>query len=299
VTVTADITNPSPELTAENAEVTLSLPAGVELVAGQATQAFGTLQTSARATATWTVRGTTDGLKQLTATTSATRFGSTFRSSAAAAISVDAAPPTVTLATPVGTTEQTTIPLSWGATDGTAVATFDLEVAINDGPFSPWLTRTTQTTAVYSGSAGARYRFRIRAADLLGNVSAYLVSEELTVTAPTRGPGGPPTGPPPGSNRRPSPELKITRVNRTGPRLRVRGTVALGANGKVEARWSAHARGRRRTAHASTYAQLRSFNVTIRLPPSARKAKRAVLAITYVGGRQFATQTVRKTVRSR
>src|SRR5439155_3380305 len=87
VTVTATVANPSSDLTADNAQATLVVPAGVELVTGQQTQSLGTLGTKGsatdHATASWTVRGTTGGLKQLIASTSAAKYGSTFRSSAA------------------------------------------------------------------------------------------------------------------------------------------------------------------------------------------------------------------------
>src|SRR4051812_12999736 len=61
IQVNATVANPSPDLTAENAEVMLTLPAGVELVAGSQAQSLGTLQKQGSpgesATASWTVRG--------------------------------------------------------------------------------------------------------------------------------------------------------------------------------------------------------------------------------------------------
>jgi hypothetical protein len=107
VQLQAEVTNPSRDLTAESTEVTLAVPDGVEPVAGDATQELGTLQPLGthgdRATATWTVRGTTDGVNQLVASSTAHRYGSTFRSSANVPFAVEQAPPittTVEAATP-------------------------------------------------------------------------------------------------------------------------------------------------------------------------------------------------------
>ncbi|MFL6110001.1 MAG: S8 family serine peptidase, partial [Catenulispora sp.] len=104
VRIQAQATNPSPDLSAESAQVTLAAPPGVELVEGQPTQPLGTLTPKGtpgdRATAIWTVRSSLDGDHQLVATTSASKYGSTFRSSAAASFSVDAAAPRVTVAAP-------------------------------------------------------------------------------------------------------------------------------------------------------------------------------------------------------
>jgi hypothetical protein len=297
VTVTAAIANPSPDLTAENAEVALNLPLGVELVSGGQTQPLGTLQPRGSqgdtATASWTVRGTTDGIKQLIATTTASRYGSVFRASATGTFTVDAAPPVVELAAPSGRLTSTTIPLAWGASEP---ASFDLDVAVDGGTFAPWLTGTAQTSATYAAARGHGYVFRIRGIDRLGNTSAYVTSPQIAVPDAT---GPPPDGSPPTTDNRGvslSPELKITRVRRRGVRLYVRGTVARGANGKLTAVWVGTARGRRRIARASTYAQLRAFALTVKIP---RAATRSRLTVTYVRDRHFATQSIRLSLRSR
>jgi hypothetical protein len=96
VTVTARVANPSPDLTAEDAQVTLQLPAGVELVAGAQAQQLGTLalagQDGDEGTATWTVRGTADGVHQLVAAIEAARYGESFAGQGAASLTV-ATPP--------------------------------------------------------------------------------------------------------------------------------------------------------------------------------------------------------------
>jgi hypothetical protein len=307
VDVTAEITNPSPDLTAEETTATLELPAGVELVTGQPTQTLGTLQTSGAAgdtaTAHWTVSGTSDGIKQLIATASASRYGSTFRTAASQSFTVDAAPPAVTLAAPSAAAGGTSIELAWGATDaGAGVASFDVDVSTDDGPFVAWLTATNVTSGAYEGRRGGRYRFRVRATDAFGNVSPYVVSPEVAIPGDHGGgndappPPRPPALPPPGAARR-SPGLRITRVTRKGPRLlTVRGTVASGVTGGVTARWSGRIHHRRRDARTTTHPRERAFKLTLRLP---RGARRGTLTVTYAGDHGFTRQTRRMTLRSR
>jgi serine protease AprX len=299
VTVSAEVANPSPDLTAEQAHVTLSLPPGVELVSGPPTQTLGTLSTRGahgdRATATWTVRGTTDGIKQLIATAAATRYESTFQSSSAATFAVDATAPQIHLATPAGTISGTSIPLAWGASEP---ATYDLDVSVNGAAFTPWLVHTTQTSATYAAARGSRYVFRIRATDPLGNVSNGVVSREILVPGETTPapPASPPRRDPPPARPRLSPQLRITRISWGGARLKVKGTVAPEADGKVTARWNGTTRGRRRTVRVSTIARARSFLLTLRVP---RRANRARLTITYAGGLRFATQSRTVSLRTR
>jgi hypothetical protein len=300
VAVRAAIANPSPDLTAENAQVTLNLPAGVELVEGQPTQSLGTLQTKGaggdRATATWTVKGTTDGLKQLIATTTATAYGSALRSSAAGTFTVDAAPPRVTVSAASVAPGAHTADFAWGATDDSPITGFEVESSVDGGAFSPWLAPTTQTRGQLPVTPGSRYRIRVRATDALGNTSAFVSTDDVSIQ-PDASHGTVPD--PPDNHPTPSttqaPELRITNVRAKGRRLTVRGSVATGANGKVTGVWTGRARGHRRSARASTYAQLRSFRLSLKLPK--RAARRGRLTVTYVGNRHFATEVRHALVR--
>jgi hypothetical protein len=308
VRIEADIANPSPDLTAENTQVTLSMPSGVELVTGQSTQSLGTLnargQPGDHAVAVWTVRGNGDGLQQLIATTSAARYGSTFRTSAVGSFSVDAQPPRLTLAAPAGSTTPD-ISLAWNGTDdGSGIASFDVDVATDDQSFIPWLSATTLTSSTYHGTPGSRYRFRIRATDAFGNRSGYVFTPEIAI--PSGGGdtgGGPDPGAPPPS--RPgllSPRLTVTSVRRSARRLTVRGTVARGAAGKVTATWTPRrrARGQRssRPTRASTYVHLRAFTLKLTISRAQRLATRGILVVRYRGGGGFSPQTRRITVAS-
>jgi hypothetical protein len=302
VRVDATVANPSPDLTAENAQVTLTLPAGVELVTGQQTQPLGTLQKQGsagdRATASWTVRGTTDGLKQLIASASATRYGSTFRSSATSSFSVDARPPAVTVSAAAPASPHT-IDFAWGGSDDSGVTRFDIESNVNGGPFSPWLTATTATSGQLAVTTGNRYRVRVRATDTLGNTSPFVLSDEVPVAGTGDQSSAPPPNPAdnhPPASRAQSPQLRIAAVRMKGRRLIVRGSVATGASGKIAGVWIGRVQGSRRSARSNTYAHLRGFRLAFDLP---RRARRGRLTVTYVGNRHFATQVLHATVRSR
>ena len=86
VTVTATVTDASADLTADAANVTLNLPAGVELVQGDQTQQRGTLsqagQAGDSAQATWIVRATADGSYSLSASSNAQHCSEHFASQA-------------------------------------------------------------------------------------------------------------------------------------------------------------------------------------------------------------------------
>ena len=107
------------------------------------------------------------------ASTSATRYGSTFHSSATAAFSVDARPPAVTVAAATAPPGAHTVEFAWGATDDSPVTRFDIESSINGGPFSPWLTATPETSGQLAAVPGNRYRVRVRATDEFGNTSEF------------------------------------------------------------------------------------------------------------------------------
>jgi hypothetical protein len=295
VTVTADVANPSPDLTAENATVALYVPPGVKIVSGSPTASLGTLGTrgsgSDTATASWAVEGTTDGVKQLTATTSASRYGSTFASSAAGAFAVDSTPPSAALAVPSGGSVSPEIPLSWGATDsGSGVAAFDVAVSVDGGPLTPWLLGTTQTTAVYAGAPGHVYRFAVRATDRLGNVGGFIVSGPVAVASAVRGGGGRRTA------ARRDARLSLTEVRRRGSALSVVGALDHAAHGFVRITWSAR-RGHR-VYRVSRRLRVRHgrFSAVVHLPVVASRS--TTLTIAFSGDPRFASATRRVTIRS-
>lgn len=63
-------------------------------------------------------------------------------------------------------------PVSWAGADGpgeSGVATFDVYVSTDGGPWVPWVTGTAETSAVFDGVLGRRYAFAVAAVDLAGN----------------------------------------------------------------------------------------------------------------------------------
>jgi hypothetical protein len=58
----------------------------------------------------------------------------------------------------------------WAGEDvGSGVESYTVLVSVDGGPFAPWLTDTTLTSATFSGEAGHSYGFASQARDLAGN----------------------------------------------------------------------------------------------------------------------------------
>jgi len=61
---------------------------------------------------------------------------------------------------------------------GSGVASYSIYVSDNGGGFTPWLTNTTLTNQVYTGTAGHSYAFSSVASDHVGNLqSAQAVAQ--------------------------------------------------------------------------------------------------------------------------
>ncbi|MFL5909391.1 MAG: S8 family serine peptidase [Gaiellaceae bacterium] len=307
-TVTATAHNPSSDLTAESAQLTLNVPTGVQIITGSQTQTLGTLATNGSSgdsdTATWTIRATGDVAGHITATATASRYGETFSSSATSPVIVDGTAPSPTVAAPTGSTADARLPVSWAATDGiSGVDHYDVEVSADGAAFSPWLTRTTATSGSYAGEPGHGYAFRVRAVDGMGNLSPYVTSGTIQVlqaakpSPPPANPGHPaPPSAPGGASSPTSPILRLSAPKRTRGRIVVTGKVARAATGPVSVVYSVKAgrrtyrlRGRATPAHGG-------FKVVLRATPAALRSARAILVATYAGGGRFRRQTARLTV---
>ncbi|GAC1321305.1 MAG: hypothetical protein NVSMB25_14820 [Thermoleophilaceae bacterium] len=312
VIVTANVTNPSPDLTAEDTRLTLNLPAGVSIVAGTSSISLGTLEKrgsgSETAIATWTVQGTTDGLKQLTATTTASRFGANFSSSAVGTFSVAASPPVVTLAVPTGVATSLALPVSWGATAGPGIGSYDVQVSVDGASFSSWLSGTVETSATYRAAVGHSYRFAVRATDMLGNVSDWRVSSPLTTLEPDAGlplpglpkppgiDGGSPSVSPPSHVS--SPGLHIGTVRRIHSGLLVTGELRRSAKSRILVTWQA--RGGRRIFRVQRTVSARRGRFAIVLPvPTGARSLNSALILNYPGDPALSAQTRRIALRLR
>jgi hypothetical protein len=62
------------------------------------------------------------------------------------------------------------------------VALYTIFVSVDGGPYTPWLTRTTQTSATYTGAPGHTYRFYSVATDNVGHQQATPATAQATTT---------------------------------------------------------------------------------------------------------------------
>ena len=75
-----------------------------------------------------------------------------------------------------------TFTVTWSAMDDdSGVAVYDVQVKVDDGGWTAWLTDTEATEAVYSGELGHRYTFRVRATDNVNNTGAWAEASAVVV----------------------------------------------------------------------------------------------------------------------
>jgi hypothetical protein len=104
-------------------------------------------------------------------------------SSAQAGTTVDALPPSSSVAALPAITNTPSFTVSWSGRDnagGSGLATFTISVSDNGGPFVPWLAATTLTSATYTGTAGHSYGFYSVATDHAGNVQPTPAGAQAT-----------------------------------------------------------------------------------------------------------------------
>ncbi len=63
--------------------------------------------------------------------------------------------------------------VSWAGSDTSGVASYDVQVSKDGGPWTAWLSGTTAESDTWLGQSGHGYAFRTRARDTKGNVSAW------------------------------------------------------------------------------------------------------------------------------
>ncbi|MCC6420670.1 MAG: hypothetical protein IT429_20725, partial [Gemmataceae bacterium] len=117
----------------------------------------------------------------------------------------DTTPPTSSVA-PLPAVSPTTFTVSWSGSDevgGSGLATFDVFVSDNGGPFTPFLTGTTQTAAAFTGVAGHIYGFSSVATDNAGNRQPTPAAAQASTQVEVP-PLPPPSDPPPPSGQRPA-----------------------------------------------------------------------------------------------
>jgi RHS repeat-associated protein len=114
-----------------------------------------------------------------------------------APVTIDAGPPVSSVNPLPATTSAPSFTVSWSGSDegsrGSGIASFDVFVSDNGGPFTPFLQGTVQTSATFSGAFGHRYAFFSVATDNVGfrqatpaaaQASTLLVLPPVPPTAP-------------------------------------------------------------------------------------------------------------------
>jgi len=96
---------------------------------------------------------------------------------------IDNAKPTSRVSPLAPTQTSVSFPVQWSGTDfGAGIADYTIFVSEDGGPFSAFLTNTTQTSATFTGKTGKTYSFFSTARDLVGNVEgAHTVPDTTTV----------------------------------------------------------------------------------------------------------------------
>ncbi len=95
--------------------------------------------------------------------------------SAQASTTVDSEPPTSTI-TPLPEVQTfTSFIVNWTGSDNlSGIASYDVEFAVNDGPWQPLISQTLATSYQVTGAqAPQTYGFRVRATDQVGNVQTW------------------------------------------------------------------------------------------------------------------------------
>jgi hypothetical protein len=98
---------------------------------------------------------------------------------------IDAGPPASSVQPLPVVTPTAQFQVRWGGQDdagGSGIAGFDVYVSDNGGPFTRWLTGTTETSALFPGVAGHTYGFYSIATDNVGHTEAAKTTAEAVTT---------------------------------------------------------------------------------------------------------------------
>lgn len=79
--------------------------------------------------------------------------------------------------------------VGWSASDMSSIRDYDVQVSVDGGPWTAWLTRTSEMGAIHLGGDGHAYAFRARATDVKGNVGSWDVAT-LPDATPSLAKGG-------------------------------------------------------------------------------------------------------------
>ena len=105
-----------------------------------------------------------------------------------ALVTFDGLPPTSSVDPLPAITQTKEFIVSWTGEDdehGSGVGSYDIYVRVNNGSWSPWLSNTSQTSAVFSGEDGQAYDFYSVATDNVGNREVKSPQVEATTRVDT------------------------------------------------------------------------------------------------------------------
>ncbi len=105
---------------------------------------------------------------------------------------IDGAPPTSAVEPLPALTATEGFLVTWGGSDdaeGAGLASYDVYVSTDDGPYERWLRRTTETSATFEGELDRTYAFYSRARDNVGHVEDAPAQPDATTST---GPPAPP-----------------------------------------------------------------------------------------------------------
>jgi spore germination protein YaaH/flagellar hook assembly protein FlgD len=88
----------------------------------------------------------------------------------------DTTPPTSGVRTLAAAQRNPGFSVSWTGRDDVAVASYDVQASVDGGPWVAWLNGTKAASAVWYGTDGHTYAFRVRARDPRGNVGGWNVT---------------------------------------------------------------------------------------------------------------------------
>ena len=96
---------------------------------------------------------------------------------------IDAGPPTSQVNPLPATTTSTSFSVSWSGSDGagSGIASYDVYVSTDGGPFAPFVTQTPATSAVFNGAIGHSYAFYSVATDNVGHVQQSPANAQTSI----------------------------------------------------------------------------------------------------------------------
>lgn len=160
--------------------------ANSELTIFNGNTALGSVAAGADGSWTFNYSASADGLYDFTVTASSPQTGISTRS-VDELVEVDTVPPT-SMVTALPVQSPAGFTLTWTGSDGPGdpgIASYDIYVSDNGGPFVPLLTDSFQTSTIFDGQLGHTYGFYSVATDLVGMVQPTPTVAQATTTVDT------------------------------------------------------------------------------------------------------------------